>query len=570
MLTKTQYYNLDQAFEKLMKALTDDAKIVREQNILLDKNYRIMHPVIVKWMEFTRTNILKALNKKYINKSFQKTEVSRIVAKLTDWGELEKDGIRMVKPAAMEIYEKGGNEAFKIAGIEGSFDIVNINAVNKVNEICSKLIVEVNGNTKKAINTLIKTGIAEGQSVGKIAKQIRPLIGLTERQSLAVGNYRGKLLKKYPKYTTAKLDKMAKRYSDKLHRYRADMIARTETARAQSEGTLQGYNQLGYKKVEWSANVNACPICDALEGHRFTLEEASGMMPAHPMGRCAWIPVREEGVRPKVPRLDRLRLSNANAEQLRGEMKLNNMMFDSTNNLESAAMTKQRIIKELAEKLKDNKEFMKYVKSRHLTEALSEKENMEGIINHLIKDWAGTSGDANTHAIAMQMAAKAEFGLTNVAIGHLPTAEALKLLKIEGKAMQAFLRAQYNLTQEYFKKQGITSLTSYRGMKLREKIPGYKFGGEYVMTSGDLQLQPLSSFSINVDTAREFAGMGNQMVIQSNVPISRILSTCQTGFGCKSEAELVILGGKESFRIVTGRAVAMHMDAVSPLFVNLK
>ena len=140
MLTKTQYYNLDQAFEKLMKALTDDAKIVREQNILLDKNYRIMHPVIVKWMEFTRTNILKALNKKYINKSFQKTEVSRIVAKLTDWGELEKDGIRMVKPAAMEIYEKGGNEAFKIAGIEGSFDIVNINAVNKVNEICSKLI----------------------------------------------------------------------------------------------------------------------------------------------------------------------------------------------------------------------------------------------------------------------------------------------------------------------------------------------------------------------------------------------------------------------------------------------
>ena len=48
MLTKTQYYNLDQAFEKLMKALTDDAKIVREQNILLDKNYRIMHPVIVK------------------------------------------------------------------------------------------------------------------------------------------------------------------------------------------------------------------------------------------------------------------------------------------------------------------------------------------------------------------------------------------------------------------------------------------------------------------------------------------------------------------------------------------
>jgi len=154
------------------------------------------------------------------------------------------------------------------------------------------------------------------------------LVGLTERQGLAVVHYREKLLAKYPKYSIAKLDKMAKKYSDKLHKYRAEMIARTETARAQNEGTLKGYKDLGYKKVEWSANINACTRCDALDGHRFTLEEASGMMPLHPSCRCAWISVIE-GIKPRVPRLNPLRLSNANLKQLEGEQKLNNMMFGS-------------------------------------------------------------------------------------------------------------------------------------------------------------------------------------------------------------------------------------------------
>ena len=302
MLTLNQAILLDIAFEKLTKALRDESKIRRDQNLLLDKNFKIMLPIIEKWMRYTNAQIIKDLNKKYINKSFQKTEVGRITTKLTDWGKLEVDGITMVKPATLEIFETGGNEAFRIAGIEGAFDVVNVEAVNIVNKICSEDIKDILDNTKKSINTLIKTGIQEGQAMSKIAKQIRPLVGLTERQALAVVHYREKLLAKFPKYSVAKLDKMAKRYSDKLHRYRADMIARTETARAQSEGTLQGYKNLGYKRVEWSANADACSRCMALAGHRFSIEEASGMLPLHPDCRCSWIVVIE-GIKPKVPRI---------------------------------------------------------------------------------------------------------------------------------------------------------------------------------------------------------------------------------------------------------------------------
>lgn len=554
MLTEIQYYNLDLAFEKLTKALRNEVKIRRGQNLLLDKNYRIMLPVIIKWMNYTNAQIIKALNKKYINKSFQKDKAGKIVTNLLDWDTLKRDNIRRVKPATLEIFEKGGNQAFKIAGIEGAFDVVNVEAVNIVNKICSKDVKDILDNTKKSINTLIKTGIQEGQAMGKVAKQIRPLVGLTKRQGLAVVHYREKLIKKFPKYNVAKLDKMAKKYSDKLHRYRADMIARTETARAQSEGTLQGYKQLGYKKVEWSANADACSRCVALAGHRFSLQEASGMLPLHPSCRCAWISVIEEA-KPKVPGLSPLQLSDANLAQLQGEAKLNSMLLDQSNKLESATMTKERIVKDIAEKLKNNKDFINFVERRRLSGVFN--NTPDRIVNQFLREWAGTSGDANPQAIAMQMAAQKEFGLTSATFKHFGESmlrDAKILFAKNGKAYQAFLRAQYNLTQEYFKKQGITHLTGYRGINFTTKnMPKkFAFGDTAKIVNNKLQLQPMSSFSTDIYQAKEFLKTGGpQMLIQSKVPVSRILSTCQTGFGCKTEAEFVLLGGKESFKIIT-------------------
>lgn len=254
--------------------------------------------------------------------------------------------------------------------------------------------------------------------------------------------------------------------------------------------------------------------------------------------------------------LDALKLSDANLEQLEGEMKLNNMMFDQANNLESAAMTKNRIVKELAEKLKDNKDFIEYVKSRELIPNLVPTQTqIERAVNTLIKNWAGTSGDANTSAIAMQMAAQKEFGLTNATLKHLSgsTLKEAKIMLIErGKAYQAFLRAQYNLTQAYLKKNGITSLTGYRGMAFNEPVSGFQFNINTSITQGKFQLQSLSSFSTDSTTAAEFTMRGDyRMILQTKVPINRILSTCQTGYGAKAEAEFVILGGMDDYKIIS-------------------
>ena len=79
------------------------------------------------------------------------------------------------------------------------------------------------------------------------------------------------------------------RYANKAHRYRAMMIARTETASALSNGTLKAYQRMGIPKVEWVADPMACPICIAKDSMVYTIAESWGLIPAHPSCECVWV-----------------------------------------------------------------------------------------------------------------------------------------------------------------------------------------------------------------------------------------------------------------------------------------
>jgi SPP1 gp7 family putative phage head morphogenesis protein len=92
--------------------------------------------------------------------------------------------------------------------------------------------------------------------------------------------------------------------TDKLGRYispkrRAEMIARTEIIRSFADATLNEYRNWGVlglsTKAEWvsAADSRVCPRCLEMEGKVFTLDEAAGMIPLHPMCRCIWIPFIE-------------------------------------------------------------------------------------------------------------------------------------------------------------------------------------------------------------------------------------------------------------------------------------
>lgn len=86
---------------------------------------------------------------------------------------------------------------------------------------------------------------------------------------------------------------------DHVGKTRATLIARTEVIKAHTEATLIEYRQAaGDIQVEVQAEVSTagddrvCDLCDSLAlGGPYTLEQAAGLIPAHPQCRCAFLPV---------------------------------------------------------------------------------------------------------------------------------------------------------------------------------------------------------------------------------------------------------------------------------------
>ena len=252
---------------------------------LVRKNERILRVALREWMSIAQKQIRHDLAEKY-----QKS----VVSELTDWEFIQSQGEMIIKPAALEIMRTGGNAAYKHLAIAGSFDVLNVQAVRAVNKFGAKLVKEVTKNTKKGINVYIKHGIKEGYSMSKIAKELRPLVGLTGNQTQSVINYRRLLSEKRPELNAAQLDKATMRYTNKTHRLRMENIARTETARAQNIGYVQGLEQVGIKESELSAVPDACDECLALSGTRYPIAEAAGIIPVHPRCKCAMLPVIDD------------------------------------------------------------------------------------------------------------------------------------------------------------------------------------------------------------------------------------------------------------------------------------
>jgi len=74
---------------------------------------------------------------------------------------------------------------------------------------------------------------------------------------------------------------------------RARTLARTETARAFDEATLNRYEDYRVEKVDGIFGGGPCPtgICeDIVNAGPYTIQEARGLLPAHPNCTCAWAP----------------------------------------------------------------------------------------------------------------------------------------------------------------------------------------------------------------------------------------------------------------------------------------
>jgi len=165
---------------------------------------------------------------------------------------------------------------------------------------------------------------------------------------------------------------------------------------------------------------------------------------------------------------------------------------------------------------------------------------------NIIRGWAATSGDSIPKSIMMQLAAKAEFKLEGTTIWWKTEVlkEAEELFKIHEKAARQFIRMMYEDTQEHLKKLGLKTVRIARGHK--GKIGDILSTIEKPLLKTKIQLQPMSSFSGDINEARVFTGGADiKNMFFAEVPAERILSTPVTGFGCMDEVEFVVLAAKE-------------------------
>lgn len=86
---------------------------------------------------------------------------------------------------------------------------------------------------------------------------------------------------------------------DNCTKYRATMIARTETIRSFSEATVDYYKKSEVvKELEFhvAPDERLCEVCSGYSGNRYSIEEAQGFIPVHPMCRCTWLPIVPENI----------------------------------------------------------------------------------------------------------------------------------------------------------------------------------------------------------------------------------------------------------------------------------
>lgn len=255
---------------------------------LLRMNEKILLPKVKEWMAWSIKQMQAGLGKMR-----GRTPTAKMKS-ITDWDKIKAEGVIILKPTLHEILTNGGNSVMpkKLVRKQERFDPIGVEAVAWANRHSAELVVEITDKTMNGIRAYIADGVNAGKSVPTIARELRPLVGLTEKNIFAVANFHERLILDRPELTAARQREMTEVYARRLHRDRAAMITRTETASSLNEGARQGYGQLGITHLERVEDPDAPDDdCQENNGRIYTLAEAEGVLPAHPACEGVWVAV---------------------------------------------------------------------------------------------------------------------------------------------------------------------------------------------------------------------------------------------------------------------------------------
>jgi len=264
----------------------------RARFIRLSREYekRWNRPV-AQWLAEMRARLDAGLRR---NAGATLTEPS--VDRLIDWDEFDKWTINHFKPIMSETLAGGGNSVMRerrVAKAGGGFDPLTQAALDWLLIHALDLVHDINGKSRAGLIQMILEGIKAGTNPRDIAIGLRKYVGVTGRMAQAAANRETWLIINRPELGPAAIKSAMDAYTRKQIRYRAEMIARTETAYGLNEGIREGYGQLGYTKLQRIEDPEGDEAwecdCRAENGTIYTLEESQGILPAHPNCEGTWV-----------------------------------------------------------------------------------------------------------------------------------------------------------------------------------------------------------------------------------------------------------------------------------------
>jgi hypothetical protein len=185
----------------------------------------------------------------------------------------------------------------------GRFNLVNPLAVRSARNESARLVTEITASTRRGLQVLVQRAFTDGIPPRQLAKLIRPMVGLTARQSQSVLNRRARRLASG--WEAARIEKDVTAYAERVRTRRAVTIARTETVKASVDGQVDAWKDAQRRGLlppqalqQWMVTPDdrLCPQCSEMVGRR-ALAPIGGVFetplgtktgpPMHPNCRCA-------------------------------------------------------------------------------------------------------------------------------------------------------------------------------------------------------------------------------------------------------------------------------------------
>lgn len=278
--SEAQLQAISGVIKATLQKLSSTKKLRARFKAMLRANEPLIAQAYLEWLKSIRDEVLPNLPKMKGKKS------KKMVDDLADWKALEAEGRAIMTEPLRDILVTGGRSV--VDGFirkQERFDPMGLEAVAWAQEHAAELVVEISSEIQGGIRAFIIDGIKQGKGIPQIGRELRDIVGLDSRLSLAVSNFQTKLLTdpKFADLSAKQIESRVQRKALKLQRFRTELIAATETADALNEGIRQGYGQIGVKKLERIEDPGA-PDEDCIfnNGRIYTLAEASGVLPAHP------------------------------------------------------------------------------------------------------------------------------------------------------------------------------------------------------------------------------------------------------------------------------------------------